>query len=374
MFTFPLMAHLVGLRPQSPLALYGMVSMDKRVRIKGFAVLSAGWMLGAAALIAAPAAAQQGAVAGPGAQAGAAAGAWPNRPIRLVVPFPAGGATDLVARALVPRVSQVLGQAVTVENRAGAGGTLGSGEASRAAPDGYTLLLTTSSTHAIAPHFNKRLPYDALADFTPIAHVANAASLLLVTPKLPVKSVNELISYARSNPGKLDYASSGNGTIVHLTTEAFKTQAGVYMTHIPYRGTALAIPDLVAGNVQVLFDSIPSGMPHVKDGRVKALAVTGLKRSALAPELPTVAEAGLPGFQSVTWFGVYGPKGVPADVVKRVQAAVDQALRTADVIDRFAKLGAEPVTGSNPAEFAAMVQADSARWAKLIKERGIAPD
>jgi tripartite-type tricarboxylate transporter receptor subunit TctC len=304
--------------------------------------------------------------------AGIAAAQSPaGKPIRLVVPFPAGGATDLLARAIGQRVGQQTGQTVVVDNRAGAGGSIGSAEVAKAAPDGTTLLMATSSTHAIGPHLNPNLPYKTETDFTPIAHVANATNLVLVPLALPVNSVSELIAYAKARPGQLNYASSGNGTIVHLTAEAFKAQAGVFITHIPYRGTALAIPDLVSNKVQLLFDSVVSGMPHVKDGKLKALAVTGARRSALAPELPTVSESGLPGFESTTWFGVYGPKGLSADMVKALNAEFVRAMQSAEVQERLAKLGAEPVTAGSAEQFAAMVKADSARWAALIRQRKI---
>ena len=305
------------------------------------------------------------------ASAAAQAQAWPERPVRLVVPFPAGGATDLVARVIAQRLSKDIGQQVIVDNKAGAGGTIGSAEAAKASADGYTLLLTTSSTHAISPHLMPRLPYDPIKDFTPVAHLADAASVLLVTPSLPVKTVAELIAYAKTHPGQLNYASSGNGTIVHLTTEAFKAQAGVFITHVPYKGTALAIPDVIAGSVQVLIDAIPSGMPHVKSGRLRALAVTGDKRSALAPELPTVAEAGLPGFSSVTWFGLYAPRGMKADLVLRVHDAFEKAAHAPDVVESLARLGVEPSPIGSPAQFAAMVSADSQHWARIIRERKI---
>ncbi|HEX2010498.1 MAG TPA: tripartite tricarboxylate transporter substrate binding protein [Roseateles sp.] len=305
------------------------------------------------------------------AQTQALAQGYPNRPIRLVVPFPAGGATDLLARAITQKLGAQLGQQIVVDNKAGAGGSLGSGEAAKAAPDGYTLLIATSSTHAIGPHLNAKLGYKVDEDFTPVAHVANAANVVLVTPSLPVKDIKELIALAKVKPGQLNYASSGNGTIVHLSSEAFKSQAGVFITHIPYRGTALAIPDLVAGNTQLLFDSIVSGMPHVKDGRLKALAVTGRTRSTLAPELPTVSESGLPGYESVTWFGIYGPKGLPPAIVARLNSEFNAAMQSAEVRERLAKLGAEPAGGSSPAQFAAMVKADSERWGRLIRERKI---
>jgi len=307
----------------------------------------------------------------------ALAQAYPTKPIRLVVPFPAGGATDLLARSLAQRLGQGLGQTVVVENKSGGGGSLGSAEAAKAAPDGYTLLIATSSTHSIGPHLNPKLPYRTTgpnSDFTPIAHVADATNVLLVPLDLPVKNVKELIAYAKARPGQLNYASSGNGTIVHLTTEAFKAQAGLYVTHIPYRGTALAIPDLVSNKVQMLFDSIVSGMPHVKDGKLKALAVTGSTRSGLAPELPTVAESGLPGFVSTTWFGIYGPKGLPADVTAKLNAEFNKAMQSAEVRERMARLGADVAAANTPAQFAAMVQADSERWAAIIRERKITLD
>lgn len=304
----------------------------------------------------------------------AAAQAWPSKPIRMVVPFPAGGATDLLARAIAQGLGSALGQPVVVDNRPGAGGTLGSGEVMRAAPDGHTLLMATSSTHSIAPHLNPNLPYKPDVDFTPVAEVATAPNIVLVPKDLPVASMTELIAYAKARPGQLNYATSGNGTIVHLTTEAFKAQAGLFILHIPYRGTALAIPDLVSGKVHLLFDSVVSGLPHVKDGKLKALAITSPKRSPLVPELPTVAESGLPGFESVTWFGVYGPKGLPPEIASRVATELQRALAKPEVAERLARLGAEPVTDAGPAKFAAVVRADSARWAALIRDRKITAD
>jgi tripartite-type tricarboxylate transporter receptor subunit TctC len=304
------------------------------------------------------------------AAAPALADNYPNKPIRLIVPFPASGATDLLARAIAQKVGANLGQQVVVDNRPGAGGAIGSDMAAKAPADGYTLLIATTSTHSIGPYINTRLPYNTETDFTPIGQVAVATNLLVVPNSLPVKNVKELIDYAKKHPGELNYASSGNGTVVHLTAEAFKTQAGVFITHIPYRGTALSVPDLISGKVQVLFDSIVSGLPHVKDGKLKALAVTSAKRSPLAPEIPTVSESGLPGFESDTWFGIYGPKNMPADVVARLNAEFNKAIQAPEVKERLAKLGAESV-GGTPAQFAAMVKKDSARWGKLIKDRKI---
>ena len=292
---------------------------------------------------------------------------YPNKPIRLVVPFPAGGATDIFARAVSQKLGEKLGTTVVVDNKPGAGGTIGSDLAAKAAPDGYTLLLSTTSTHSIAPSFGSRLPYDAVADFTPIAHVGNAPSIMLVPNTSPARTVKEWVEHARKNPGRLNYASSGNGTVVHLGTEYFKAQAGLFLVHIPYRGTALAIPDLVSGKVDVLLDSLPSGLPHVRQGRLRALGITSLKRSPLLPDLPAISET-VPGYESVTWFGVYGPKGLPADVVAKVNAGINQALREADVKDRLAQLGIDPV-GGTPQQFAAMTDADRAKWKKIITDR-----
>lgn len=297
---------------------------------------------------------------------------YPSKPIRMIVPFPAGGATDILARALSQKLGEKIGQTVVVENRPGAGGTIGADAASKSAPDGYTLLLATSSTHSIGPAINPRIPYNAETDFTPIAYVASSPNVVLVPNTSPAKTMDEFIDHARKNPGRLNYASSGNGTIIHLTSEYFKAQSGTFILHIPYRGTALAMPDLISGKIDVLFDSFVTGMPHVKDGKLWVLAVTSLKRTALAPDLPAVAET-LPGFESVTWFGVYGPKGMPPDLAGKVNQAVNAALADADVKDRFARLGAEP-TGGTPQAFAAMVKTDTAKWKKIIVERKISAD
>jgi tripartite-type tricarboxylate transporter receptor subunit TctC len=296
---------------------------------------------------------------------------FPTRPIRLVVPFPAGGATDIFARAVSQRLGEKLNTTIVVDNKPGAGGTIGSDIAAKAPPDGYTLLLATSSTHSIGPSFGT-VPYDAVADFTPISHVGNAPSIMLVPNSSPAKTVKEWVDHARKNPGRLNYASSGNGTVVHLGTEYFKAQTGLFLVHIPYRGTALSIPDLVSGKLDVLFDSLPSGLPHVKEGRLRALGITSLKRSPLLPELPAISET-VPGFESVTWFGVYGPKGMAPELVNRINAGLNQALQEADVKDRLSRLGIEPV-GGTPQQFAAMTVADRAKWKKIIVERKIAAE
>jgi tripartite-type tricarboxylate transporter receptor subunit TctC len=297
-----------------------------------------------------------------------AADSYPSHPIRLIVPFPAGGATDIFARAFSQELAKKLGTTIFVDNKPGAGGVIGSDQAAKAAPDGYTLLVATSSTHSIGPSLQK-LPYDPVADFTPIAHVGDAPSIMLVPNTSPAKSVKEFIDHARKNPGKLNYSSSGTGTIVHLTAEAFDAQTGASLVHIPYKGTSLAIPDLISGKVDVMFDALPSGLPHVQQGRLRALAITSAKRSALLPNLPAVSET-VPGFDSVTWFGLYGPKGLSPAIVTKVNAALNEALKSKEVKDRLAKVGIEPA-GGTPQQFTALVAADRARWSKLIADRHI---
>ena len=306
-----------------------------------------------------------------------ASGAWaqaayPQKPVRLVVPFPAGGATDLFARALSQKLGERLGGSLVIENRPGAGGAIGSDLVAKAAPDGYTLLLATSSTHSIGPALGARLPYDTVRDFSPIAQVGNAPSVMLVPNSSPARNVKEWIELARKSPGKLNYASSGNGTIVQLTTELFKAQAGLFIVHIPYKGTALAIPDLVSGKLDVLFDSLPTGMPHVRDGRLRALGITTLQRSPLAPELQPIAEV-LPGYESTTWFALYGPKGLPPELLQRLNAAAVQTVADPEVKDKLHRMGIEAVTGT-PQQLATMVAADSAKWKRIIVERRIGTD
>ncbi|MEI7782756.1 MAG: tripartite tricarboxylate transporter substrate binding protein [Betaproteobacteria bacterium] len=301
--------------------------------------------------------------------AAAQAQTYPSKSIRLVVPFPAGGATDLFARTVSQKLSERLGQTVVVDNKPGAGGTLGADLAAKAPADGYTLLLSTTSTHSIGPNLNPKIPYDAVRDFTPVSHLGNAPSIMLVPNSSPAKTVKEWIDHARKNPGRLNYASSGNGTIVQLTAELFKAQANVFVVHIPYKGTALAIPDLVSGKLDVLFDSLPTGLPHVRDGRLRALGVTSAQRTPLAPDLPPISDV-LPGYESNTWFGLFGPRGLPTEVVVRLNAAANLVLKDAEAIDKLTRLGIEPV-GGTPAQFATMLAGESAKWKKIIQERKI---
>ena len=305
-------------------------------------------------------------VAGALMSATALAQPYPGKPIRLIIPFPPGGATDIIGRTLAQKLSTQLGQTVIVDNKPGAGGTLGSTEASKAAPDGYTLLLATTSTHSIAPSLYKNIAYSADKDFAPISEVATATNVLIVTPNLPAKDVAELVALARSKPDSLNFASSGNGTIVHLQSELFKQVAGVRLTHIPYKGTALAIPDLISGQTHLLFDSIVSALPHIKGGKVRALAVTSARRTPLLPDVPTVIESGLPGYEVSTYFGLFAPPGTPRDIVQRLQTEAAAAVQSADVKERFASQGAEPV-GGTPEALSALIRSETAKWKRVIE-------
>jgi len=294
---------------------------------------------------------------------------YPNRAVKLVVPFPPAGATDIVGRIVAQKLGEQMGQSVVVENKPGAGGSIGSDLVAKSAPDGYTLLMATSSTHSIGPVLQK-LPYDPLKDFAPITHVANVPNVLVVSPVLPVASVQELIAYAKARPGQLNFASSGVGTIVHLNGELFKMLAGVDLVHVPYKGTALSIPDVANGSVAMLFDSLASVQPHIKSGRVRPLAVNAQKRSALLPEVPTLAEAGMPAFDRYTWFGMFAPAGTPKEIVARVNAEVATALKAPDLLERFAAAGAEAV-GSTPEQFVERIKSDAAKWAEVIRAANV---
>ncbi len=244
---------------------------------------------------------------------------------------------------LAQKLGELLGQLV-VENRPGAGGTIGSEMAAKAAPDGYTILLATTSTHSIGPALNPKMPYDAKKDFAPVIHLADATNVLIASPTLPVNNLKELIAYAKANPGRLNFGSSGNGTIVHLTGEQFKAATGTFIVHIPYKGTALSIPDLIAGQIAFVFDNIASALPHIRGGKVKTLGISALKRSPLVPDIPTMDEAGLKGFESNTYFGVFAPAGTPA-LIQRLNTEINKALQAPDFRERLGALGAEPVGG-----------------------------
>ena len=292
--------------------------------------------------------------------------AYPSKPIRLIIPFPPGGATDIIGRTLAQKLSVQLGQNVIVDNKPGAGGTLGSAEAAKAAPDGYTILLATTSTHSIAPSLYKNIPYSAEKDFATISEVATATNVLIVTPNLPVKDVAELVALAKKNPDALNFASSGNGTIVHLQSELFQLTSGTRLTHVPYKGTALAIPDLISGQTHLMFDSLVSALPHIKGGKVKALAVTSTKRTPLLPNVPTVIESGLPNYEVNTYFGLFAPPGTPRDIVQRLQKEAVIAVQSADVKERFASQGAEPV-GGTPEALSALIKSETIKWKRVIE-------
>ena len=303
----------------------------------------------------------------------ALAQAWPARQVRFVVPFPAGGATDIYARALAQKLGDALGQSVVVDNKPGAGGTIGSELVAKSAPDGYTILMASISTHSIGPALNPKLPYDPVKDFTPIIHLADATNVLLVSPGLPVNNVRELITYAKANPGKLNYGSSGVGTISHLAGEQFKMATGTFIVLIPYKGTGLVIPDLIAGQINMIFDNVASALPHIRSGKVKVLGLSQLKRSTLLPDIPTIDESGVKGFESSSYFGVFAPPGTPQPVVQRLNAEINKILLTADFRERLASLGGEPA-GGRPEDLTRLIVKERTKYAEIIKRAGIKPE
>ena len=297
------------------------------------------------------------------------ADSYPSRPIHLVVPFPAGGGADSLARTIMPRVSRLLGQPIVIENKAGAGGNIGAELASRAAADGYTWLYGTNGTHAINPSLYSRQGFDPVRDFVPVSRMTEIAALLVVHPQLPVRSVGELVAHARANPGKLNYASAGNGTTSHLAGELFKTLAGLDIVHIPYKGGALEMTDLIGGQVQLMIDVMPNAYPQAREGRVRALAVTTAARFPGTPEIPTIAEAGVPGFEASAWDGIFVPAGTPADIVTRINAAIGQALQDAELVAALRSRGARPVPGS-PESFAQFIGESARRWSQAVRASG----
>ncbi len=307
------------------------------------------------------------------AAAGAAAQTYPTKPIRLVVPFPAGGTTDILAREVGQRLSASLGQPVVIDNRPGAAGNIGTELVAKSAPDGYTLLMCTVSTHAINPNLYAKLPYDHVADFAPVILVASVPNVLEVTPTLPVNSVADLIKLAKDKPGQINFASSGSGTSIHLSGELFKTMAGVDMTHVPYRGSAPALTDLIAGQVQVMFDNLPSSLPQIKAGKLRAIAVTSAQRAPALPNVPTIAESGLPGFEATSWFGVVAPAGTPPAIVARINADLNEWLQSPDAKEKLLAQGAA-AGGGSPEQFAAFIQAETEKWAKVVKSSGAKVD
>ena len=303
----------------------------------------------------------------------ASAQTYPSKPIRFVVPFPPGGTTDILAREVGDRLSVSLGQAVVVDNRPGAAGNIGADLVAKSAADGYTLLMATVGTHAINASLYSKIPYNHLKDFAPVVLVAGVPNVLVVTPSLPVNSVADLIKLAKEKPGQINFASSGSGTSIHLSGELFKTMAGVDMTHIPYKGSAPALVDLIGGQVQVMFDNLPSSLPQIKAGKLRAIAVTSAQRAAALPDVPTIAESGLPGFEASAWFGIVVPAGTPPAVVSRINADVNQWLRTPEAADKLRGQGAIAV-GGTPEQFAAHIRAETEKWAKVVKASGAKVD
>jgi tripartite-type tricarboxylate transporter receptor subunit TctC len=297
---------------------------------------------------------------------------WPSRPVRFIVPYPPGGPTDIMGRIIAQAVQGPLGQPFVVENRAGANGLIGSEQAARAAPDGSTFLVNASA-HVIVPHLTPNMPIDVLADFAPVTNIAAVPLWLVVNPALPVRSVAEFIAYARANPGRIAYASSSQGGAPHLAGELFKLMTGTDLVHVPYRGSGPAGQDLIAGTVQAMFDSVPASAGAVRDGRLRALGVTTRNRIAPFPDLPTIAEAGVPGYEISTWYGIWAPARTPPAIIARMQQAVATAARNPETRARFDALGAEPVADS-PEDYARFVRAEYDRWGKLVRDARIKLD
>ncbi len=294
---------------------------------------------------------------------------YPNKPIKMVVPFPAGGTTDILARAVAADLQKTLGQPVVVENKAGAGGNIGSDSVAKSPPDGYTLLMGTVGTHAINVALYPKMPYDAVKDFVPISLVAGVPNVLVAAPGFPVNSVKDLIDLAKKSPDKTTFASSGNGTSIHLSGELFKQLAGVQMTHVPYKGSSAALPDVMSGQVNVMFDNAPSVMPQIKGGKLKAIAVTSSVRSPALPNVPTIAEAGLPGYEASSWFGVLAPAGTPKDIVDKLSQTIAKAVQSPEFKERLAAQGAEGV-GNTSEQFAAHIKTEIDKWAKVVRASG----
>jgi tripartite-type tricarboxylate transporter receptor subunit TctC len=296
--------------------------------------------------------------------------AWPDKPVRLVVGFPPGGAPDILARLFADKAQ--LGQAVVVDNKPGAGGNLGGDAVAKAAPDGHTIVMATVGSHAINGAMYSKMPYDMVKDFAPVGHVASAPNLLVVTNDLPVKNVAELIGYLKAHPDKVSFGSPGIGTSVHVSGELFKSMTGTKMQHVPYKGRQFAIPDLVGGQIQVMFDNMPSALPMAREGKIRALAQTTEKRSAAAADVPTVAET-VPGFEATTWFAVFAPAGTPRDVVARLNAEMQRVYKLPEVADKLKALGLEPWI-STPEELARYQATEITKWAKVVRDSGAKAD
>lgn len=296
--------------------------------------------------------------------------AYPAKPVRVIVPFPPGGAADIVARAITQEMAKAWGTQVVVDNRGGAGGLIGAEQAARAAPDGYTLLFASASPMSVNPHLTAKPPYHPLRDFTPIVLIGFSPNVIVVHPSLPAKNMKELIAAAKARPGQINYASNGTGTLSHLAAELIKLQAGINMVHVPYKGGAPALVDTVAGHCSVFIAAFPTLSGQVRAGKLRALAVTSSKRIGLAPELPTVAESALPGFEAMQWWGAYGPVGLASELVAKLNADIGKALGSAEVRKRLAADAADP-EGGTPQDLAAYLKADYERWGRVVKASGI---
>ena len=296
--------------------------------------------------------------------------AFPSKPVRLVVPYATGGATDIISRAAAAEMTKTLGQTVVVENRPGAGANLGAEIVARSAPDGYTMLMSASSLHGINPFLFSKLGYDPNKDLAPVIVLASVANVLVVNPSVKANTVEELAALAKAQPGKLTCASSGSGSTIHMSCEMFKQRTGVDIVHIPYKGSGPAIADLLGGHVNIMFDNIPSSVPHVRSGKLRALATTGLKRDATLTDLPTMVEAGVAGYESTVWFGLVVPAGTPKEVVDRLNAAGRQAAQAPDFTKRLSELGYGIVGNTSPEQMASMIQDEVKRWGPIVKASG----
>jgi tripartite-type tricarboxylate transporter receptor subunit TctC len=308
-----------------------------------------------------------------GAPAPAAAADYPDHPIRLIVPFPAGGGADTLARIIMPRVGAALGAAIVIENKPGAGGNIGAEHVAHAAPDGYTLLYGTNGTHAINPSLYRSLPYDPVKDFAPVSRMTRIAAMLFVNNDFPVTSVAELIRYAKAHPGTVNFASAGNGTTSHLAGELLRTMAGIDIVHVPYRGGAAAAVGVVSGQVQMMIDVMPNAFPIVQGGRARGLAVSTAHRFPAAPEYPTIAESGVPGYDVSAWDGIFAPAGTPAPIIERLNRAIRQALDEREVKDVLLAHGAQTVAGS-PETFARYIASEAQKWSQVVRESGAKVD
>ena len=297
---------------------------------------------------------------------------YPTRPITILIPFPAGGSADTLARLIGAKLSDSLGQAVVVENKPGAGGNLGTDAVAKAAPDGYTLLLAPSSI-AIAPSLYSKLPFDPIKDFAPVTLIGSIPMVVVVNPEFPAKTILELVALAKAKPGEITYASAGNGSTNHLAVELFKIKTGIDMLHVPYRGNPLAIVDVIAGRVPVFFDFVLTGLPHVREGKVRALATTGAHRSAVMPDVPTVMEAGVPDFEASTWFGLYAPAGTKPAVVEKLNTEILAVLAMPNIRERLTALGVD-IIAAGPQALAALTKSDLEKWGPIVQKAGVKLD